>query len=144
MKRPISFFVYGILFMTLLGCQKQTAPPTVSVGSFHVNSNTGFADGQAFGINFKAKRASRAKVNFNLSGNPKQSSSSTITLADDLKIELQTMDEGKSVAFQLNGRKICNLAKGDEVIVDEDRNVTVNRNAGAEQNKSQNDMLQTK
>ena len=139
MKRPISFYVYGILIMTLLGCQKHTAPPTVSVGSFHVNSNTGFADGQAFGINFKAKGASRAKVNFNLSGNPKQSSSSTITLADDLKIELQTMDEGKSVAFQLNGREICNLAKGDEVVIDEERNVTVNRNPGAKQSASHED-----
>ena len=45
---------------------------------------------------------------------------------EDLKIKLETMNEGTSVAFQLNGRKFGSLGKGDEVVIDKARNVTVN------------------
>jgi hypothetical protein len=47
-------------------------------------------------------------------------------LADDLTIELVTKDEGKLVNFRLNGRNFGDLKRGDKVVIDEERNVTVN------------------
>lgn len=126
MKHQVVLTIFCILLLALPSCQKGTASSSVSVGPFNVNSDTGMANGQAFGIDFKAAGASRAEVSFELHGNPQHSSLAEITLAQDLNIELETMNDGNSVAFQLNGTKIGNLAKGDEVVIEEDRNVTVN------------------
>lgn len=133
MKRNATPAILCFLLLTAFGCQQQVSTAlsssTVSVGPFSVDSESGLADGQAFGVDFKAMGASSVSVKFNLSGNPAQSSVSTIKLADDLSIELQTISDGDLVDFRLNGTKICDLEKGDKVVIDEERNVTVNGDA---------------
>ena len=126
MKHQVVIATLCCLLLALSSCQKETASSSVSVGPFNVNSDTGMANGQAFGIDFKAAGVSGAEVTFELHGNPQYSSRAEITLADDLNIELETVNEGNSVAFQLNGKKFGNLSKGDEVVIEEERNVTVN------------------
>lgn len=126
MKQQITIAAFCVLLFALSGCQEQAGNTSVAVGPFSVNSDTGLADGQAFGIEFEAMGASKSEVKFMLSGNSQDSSNASITLADDLHIKLKTMNEGKSVAFQLNGKEICNLAPGDKVVINEERNVTVN------------------
>jgi hypothetical protein len=126
MKQQIAIVTCCVLLLALPSCQKRTASSSVSAGAFNVNSDTGMANGQAFGIEFRAAGCSSAEVKCDIQGNTQFSSRAEISLADDLKIELETMDDGNSVAFQLNGKKIGNLAKGDEVVIEEDRNVTVN------------------
>ena len=113
------------LLFALVSCGRKTTS-TTSVGPFNVDGDTGMATGQAFGIGFKAAGATGAEVTSNLSGSNQSSSRAEITLADDLKIALETAEEGDSVAFQLNGKKLGNLEKGDEVTIGEDRDVTVN------------------
>ncbi len=92
-----------------------------------MNSDTGVATGKdAFGIDFEVAGATRASSRFELHGNTKYSSWAEITLADDLRIRLATRDEGSLVTFQLNGRNFGDLKRGDQVVIDEERNVTVN------------------
>lgn len=126
MKHQAVVATFCALLLALPGCQKDTTSSSVSVGPFNVNSDTGMASGQAFGIDLKAAGASGAEIKFELHGNPQYSSRAEITLADDLNIKLETMNEGDAVAFQLNGKKYGTLAQGDEVAIDEERNVTVN------------------
>lgn len=80
----------------------------------------------AFGIDFEVAGADRAESESEVHGNPKYSSRAKITLADDLTIELVTKHEGKLVSFRLNRRNFGDLKRGDKVVIDEERNVTVN------------------
>lgn len=114
------------LVIALFGCERKPVTSSVSAGTWDVNSDTGITNGRAFGIDFRVAGTSGAEVTSERSGNPKYSSRVEITLADDLKIELETMDQRNSVAFKLNGNNLGNLQRGDEVAIDEDRNVTVN------------------
>lgn len=109
----------------LLGCEKK-AVTTSAVGPFDVNGETGTATGQAFGIEFNVAGASGAEITSDLSGSPKSPSRAEIALADDLKINLATMDEGNSVTFELNGNTFGNLQRGDKVEIEKSRNVLVN------------------
>lgn len=123
MKHQTSVVTLCAIFLSGGGCERKASSV---VGPFDVNGETGMATGQAFGIEFKAAGASGVEVKSDLSGSPESSSRTDITLADDLKIKLQTMDEGKSVAFELNGRKLGNLERGDKVEIEKGRSVVVN------------------
>jgi hypothetical protein len=112
--------------LALLGCGKKEIAISSEVGPFNVNSDTGTATGQAFGIEFNVAGASGAAVKSDLSGSPKSSSRTEITLADDVKINLQTMNEGTSVTFDVNGKKFGTLKRGDKVEIEKSRNVMVN------------------
>ena len=112
------------LLLATLGCGNNATP--VNVGPFSVDSDTGVATGQAFGIEFNATRGTKVEI---ISGTLDASGTSqraAITLADDLRIELQSVDGANSATFQLNGRDLGILQTGDEVAIDEQRNVTVN------------------
>lgn len=124
MKYHTRLTMFCAILLSVIGCEKKSPP--VSVGPFDVNRDTGVATGEAFGIHFNVEGASLGETQSNLSGNPHYSSPAEITLGEDLKIKLETMNEGTSVAFQLNGRKFGSLGKGDEVVIDKARNVTVN------------------
>ncbi len=124
MKHQTLLVTFCALLLLVAGCEKPAAP--VTTGPFNVNSETGMATGQALGIDFNVAGADGAKVKSDLSGSPESSSRAEITLADDLKINLQTMDEGKSVRFELNGTDFGNLEKGDKVEIAKDRSVMVN------------------
>ena len=115
------------LLLALVGCEKKAATLPVSDGTWTVNHDTGMATGKdAFGIDFEMAGATKVESKFDLSGNPENSSRVEVALADDLEIELVTMNGGDIVAFHLNGRKFGNLKRGDKVVIDEERNVTVN------------------
>lgn len=112
--------------LALLGCDKKTITTSSEVCPFNVNGNTGMATGQAFGIEFKVAGASRVEVVTDISASPQSSSRAEIALADDLKIKLQTMTEGASVMFDVNGKNFGTLERGDKVEVEKSRNVMVN------------------
>ena len=127
MKHQTIITTLCALLIALLGCERKTTYPPVSDGSFSVNSDTGMATGKdAFGIDFEVAGADRAESESEVHGNPKYSSRAKITLADDLTIELVTKHEGKLVSFRLNRRNFGDLKRGDKVVIDEERNVTVN------------------
>ena len=113
------------VLLALNGCEQKPVT-SAAVGPFNVNSETGTATGQAFGIEFNVTGASGAEVTSDLSGSPKSPSQAMITLADDLKINLATTNEGNSVTFELNGTHFGSLERGDKVEIEKSRNVIVN------------------
>jgi hypothetical protein len=126
MKAKTILFTLCMLLLSLPGCNRKTVTTSASVASFSVNSDTGVATGQAFGIEFQAAGASGAAITSKAGGSPGSSSHMEIALADDLKIGLETRDDGNLVAFQINGKSFGNLKKGDKVEIAEDRSVMVN------------------
>jgi hypothetical protein len=127
-NKALTLTVLSALLLPLLGCEKEEkkAPPPASVGPFQVNGDTGQATGEAFGIRFDVAGATGVDTKFDLSGNPGHSSKAEITLAEDLKIQLEPLEEGNPVAFHLNGKKIGDLERGSNVEIDKDRSVTIN------------------
>lgn len=126
MKPNTILFALCVLLLSLPGCNRRTVTTSASVAAFNVNSDTGVATGQALGIEFIAAGASGAAITSKASGSPESSSRMEIALADDLKIDLETMEEGKSVAFQMNGKSYGHLKTGDKVEIGKDRSVMVN------------------
>ncbi len=128
MKHRAILAAFCTLVIALVGCERKTA--TFSVAPFEVNGDTGIATGEALGIDILVAGASEARLisSANLKpGEPAQSSGrAEITLADDVEIELEMIPGGRSIAFQLNGKKFGDLERGDEVVIDEDRNVAIN------------------
>lgn len=112
--------------LALLGCDRKAISTSSVVGPFNVSSDTGIATGQAFGIEFKIAGASGAEIASDISSSSKSSSRTEITLADDLKIKLKTMNEGTSVTLDLNGKNFGTLERGDKVEIEKNRNVMVN------------------
>ena len=99
---------------------------TMNIGPFTVDSNTGLATGEVFGIDFEVAGATGASMKFDLSGAPKTSGHARVVLAPDLMIELKSTDESEAVSFELNGRDFGMLKEGDEVVIEEDGKVTEN------------------
>ncbi len=124
MKYRTILATFCAILLAVVGCERKETP--VAVGPFNVSRDTGVATGQAFGIEFNVEGASGAEIKSDLSGSPKSSSRTEITLADDLKIKLQTINEGKSVTFELNGKNFGDLKRGDKVEIEKSRNVLVN------------------
>lgn len=108
----------------MVGCDRKETPFTV--GPFDVNGKTGVATGHAFGIEFNVEGAPGAEIKSNLSGSPESSSRTEITFAEDLRINLETMNEGESVTFELNGKNLGDLERGDKVEIEKSRNMLVN------------------
>lgn len=117
------------LCLSSIGCETKTATSPAVVETFQVDGNTGMAEGRVLGIDFNVEGATGAEISSEISGSPASPSHAELTLADDLKIDLKTTDEGGSVAFQLNGKSFGTLKKGDKVTVKKDRSVTVNGEA---------------
>lgn len=124
MKNKTLLATFCVILLSVIGCGKKETP--VTVGPFAVNGGTGVATGQAFGVAFTVAGATGAEVTSEISASPKSSSRADITLADDLKINLQTIAEGHSVSFDLNGKPFGQLQRGDKVEIDKSRNVRVN------------------
>ena len=112
------------LLVAIAGCGNDATP--VDVGPFSVDGDTGVATGQAFGIEFNAAQATGVELTSGTLNESGTSQRAQITLAADLRIELQTVDGAAGFTFQLNGRDFGTLQTGDAVAIDEERNVTVN------------------
>lgn len=127
MKHKTIITTLCALLLALFGCERAAVSHHVSDGAWHVDGNTGVATGKdALGIDFEVAGATSAASKCELHGDPRLSSWAEITLADDLKIRLVTRDEGEVIGFQLNGRQVGDLKRGDKVVIDEKRSVTVN------------------
>lgn len=113
-------------FMVLQGCDKEEIVTPAKFGPFNVNTDTGVATGQAFGIKFNMAGATGAEFKTRLTGAVKIPSWAEITLAEDLKFRLETMIGSSSVDFQFNGKNYGKLESGDKVEIDRSRNVMVN------------------
>ena len=124
MKYQTLLATFCAILFSVVGCEKRFRD--AKVGSFDVNSNTGIATGQAFGIEFKAEGASRVETKSQLGTSQEFSSQAEINLADDLKIKLQTKIKSESVAFELNGKSFGDLKAADKVEIAKDRSVMVN------------------
>lgn len=125
MKYQTMLATFCAILLSVVGCEKGFRNVS-AVPSFHVNSDTGLATGQAFGIEFKAEGATGVETKFELSASQESASQAEITLADDLKIKLLTKIKSESVAFELNGKSFGDLEKGAVVAIAKDRSVTVN------------------
>jgi hypothetical protein len=124
MKNKTLLATFLAILLSVIGCDRKESP--VKVGPFNVNGSTGIATGQAFGVAFNVEGASGAEVTSTISASPQSSSQAEMTLADDLKIKLQTLDEGNAVSFELNGKTFGKLQRGDKVEIDKSRNVRIN------------------
>jgi hypothetical protein len=125
MKHPLTLALFGTL-TALIGCDSQSS--SVSTRQFHVDSDTGRATGQALGINFEVAGATQTQNASQLvAGKPEHTSAQIeITFADDLIIRLEMLEEGGPISFRVNGNDFAALKKGDQVVIDENRNTTVN------------------
>ena len=125
MKRPSTLALFCTL-RALIGCESQSS--SVSSGQFHVDSDTGRATGKALGTNFEVAGATRSQnVSQLVAGKPEHISARIeITFADDLTIRLEMLEGGGPISFKVNGNDFAALKKGDKVVIDENRNVTVN------------------
>lgn len=115
---------FCVILFSMVSCEKRFR--NANVGPFAVNSDTGSASGLAFGIEFKAEGATGVETKSDLATSQKSSSETEITLADDLKIKLQTKEKSEAVSFELNGKSYGELKEGDKVEIAKDRTVTVN------------------
>ena len=121
------------LLMVLVGCERKAA--SLSAGPFKVDGTTGIATGQALGIDFEVAGATGVQSEADLK--PGQSYGRVeFVLADDVKIQLEMPSGGRPITFQLNGTDYGKLEVGDKVVIDEDRNVTVNDTKRAPQSSS--------
>jgi hypothetical protein len=119
-----------ILALAFAGCGSNpapTIPPTI--GDF-VRNNDGVATAQVFGITFRANtRSSGATTNDVIVANfldPEMSSArKRFTIGDDIMIQLTSVDDSK-VSFVFNDKDFGSLNIGDEVVIDDERNVEVN------------------
>lgn len=127
MKTEVTLALFFILLTSPVGCDAETS--TVSSGPFHVDGKTGRATGRALGITFEVSGATGVETkNLLKAGEPEQNTAQTeITLADDVLIHLEMLEGGSPISFQLNGNDFGALKEGDNVVIDEKRNVTVNR-----------------
>jgi hypothetical protein len=126
MKRPLTLALFCTLLLAVIGCESQKS--SVISGPFHVDSNTGRATGQALGVTFEVAGATGVRtVNQLAAGTPEHTSARIeITLADDLILRLEMLEGGGPISFKVNGSDFAALKKGDKVVIDENRNVTVN------------------
>lgn len=126
MKQTLALAISGIVLASLLGCVGEKT--SISSGSFHVDSNTGLAIGEALGIEFEVANATGVHTVSQLSaGKPEHTSAQLeIKLAEDLTIRLEMLEAGGPVSLEVNDVEITTLNAGDRVVIDEDRNVTVN------------------
>lgn len=108
--------------LSVVGCERKATQATV--GPFDLKNDT--ATGQAFCIEFNVAGATGAEIASDLSGSSATPSQAEITLADDLKIKLQTKPESELVTFGLNGKSFGDLNAGDKVEIAKDRSVRVN------------------
>jgi hypothetical protein len=125
MKYKKIIAIFCALF-ALLGCDKEEILTPAKFGPFNVNTDTGVATGQAFGIEFSMVGATGAEFKTRLSGAVKIPSWAEITLAEDLKIRLQTIIGSTAVDFDFNGKNYGKLESGDKVEIDKSRNLIVN------------------
>lgn len=124
MKIPAILPAFFAILISLVGCERRATP--VTVGPFEVNSETGVATGKAFVIEFNVAGATGADVTSELAGSPESTSRAEITLADDLKINLQTTEGCNAVTFELNDHSFGALERGSKVEIETDRSVMVN------------------
>jgi hypothetical protein len=89
-----------------------------------VDGNTGRATGKALGINFEVFGAN--DVELKASKPAEAHARREIMLAGDAVIHLEMLERGSPISFQLNGTDLGALREGDNVVIDEQRNVTVN------------------
>jgi hypothetical protein len=116
MKRQVTLTLFCTLLMALVGCEAETT--SLSDGPFHVDGNTGRATGQALGIHFEAAGATGVHAESQLkAGKPEHTSASTeITLADDAIIQLEMLEGGSPISFQLNGTDLGTLDEGRQAV----------------------------
>lgn len=126
MKYRAGLITLCVVFFSLVGCDREATPFTV--GPFDVNSDTGVATGNALGVDFAVAGASGARLESG-PGKVPGSGRAGITLADDLKIDLEMAEGGETITFLMNGKEFGDLEKGDKVEIDQARNVKVNDTA---------------
>lgn len=134
MLRPIVFsIVSASLLIALVGCGEKIStkkagifPPTD--GDF-VRNLDGRGTAQVWGITFDVADpvGGSASAHFEgmLSNSEKTDARTKITVGDDVNIRLEKVP-GSGITFQFNGARYGTLEVGDNVVIDKERNVTVN------------------
>ena len=133
MRHQWIFTTFCTLLIALVGCGEKistkkvgTFPPTA--GDF-VKNLDGRGTAQVWGMTFDVAEpndgASGSSFEGTLSHSEKTDARHTITMGDDVNIRLEKVP-GSGITFQFNGENYGTLEVGDNVVIDKERNVTVN------------------
>jgi hypothetical protein len=119
--------------LVLIGCGGTSTPPFPPSDGDFVQNNDGVGTAQVFGIDFSVRaNSSGASTDVAFHANfidPEQSSATKrFTMGDDVTIQLDSVDETE-VRFMFNDQDFGTLNVGDDVVIDDERNVEVNGTA---------------
>lgn len=119
-----------ILLLAIVGCGTQPTPAIPPTSDDFVKNGNGVGTARVFGIDFRMKTdSSGASAQTEISANFVEPERSTarkrFSLGDDVTIELESIDESQ-VRFVFNKQDFGILYVGDEVVIDDQRDVEVN------------------
>ena len=122
--------IVPLVLLVLVGCSGSFTPAIPPTAGDFVKSNDGVGTAKVFGIDFRVSVSSGgASTEDSIHANfldPEQSSArKRFTFGDDVTIQLDSVNEVE-VGFIFNEQDYGKLNVGDEVVIDDERNVEVN------------------
>jgi hypothetical protein len=133
MRHRWIFATFCTLLIALVGCGEKISTKNVVIfppadGDF-VNNLDGRGTAQVWGMTFEVAEpiggVSGSFFEGMLSHSEKTDARHTIKMGDDVNILLEKVP-GSGITFQFNGENYGTLEVGDNVVIDKERNVTVN------------------
>lgn len=110
----------GMLLLALAGCGGSASPPIPPTTGDFVRNNGSVGTAKVFSIEFRVNVTSNGATFEDLINARKR-----FTFGKDITIQLESVDESV-VGFIFNDQDYGNLNVGDQVVIDDERNVEVN------------------
>ncbi|MCC9609265.1 hypothetical protein LOC68_06090 [Blastopirellula sp. JC732] len=122
-----------VLTLALVGCGGSSPPPIPPTTGDFVANQEGVGTAQAFGIDFHVQANSsgasaEGEIDADLINTENSTARKRFSLGDDVTIQLDSVD-ASTVRFLLNDQDFGVLRVGDQVVIDAEKNVTVNGTA---------------
>mgnify|MGYP003647016515 CR=1 FL=1 len=135
----------SILLLILVGCGSSGSPAIPPTEDDFVKNENGVGTAKVFGIHFRvdvdsngASTKDSIKANF---VSPEEShATKQFSFGDEITIQLDSVNESEA-KFVLNTQDFGNLKVGDEVVIDDKRNVKVNGTARPSNDSDQSTII---
>lgn len=120
----------AVLLVTLVGCGSGATPAIPPTAGDFVKNSNGVGTAQVLGITFRVNVKSNGastedSIDANFIDVDQSKAQKRFTFGDEITIQLDSIDESKTT-FKFNDQGFGNLNVGDEVVIDDARNVAVN------------------
>ena len=122
--------IVPLVLLVLVGCSGSSTPAIPPTTGDFVTNNDGVGTAQVFGIGFRISvNSGGASTEDSIAANfvdaEQSSARKRFTFGDEITIQLDSVNEAE-VGFIFNGQNFGNLNVGDQVVIDDERNVEVN------------------